>query len=199
MFCVACWQALVKIALSSCTDAMAISFFMRSSQEAAPRVAANFLEVLDALVFGACPSEGGLSRLPPALQHTASMPALLASTEEAGTKEEHLIGEGTPDGGKAVRQAHVQAGKPTRAASGARDGGREHVWDGSARAGGRKEGSVEAGHEGQWEGQGGEAQRLAHSRSMSSVPDSSSSRDLDSPGADAAAAAALASDRKSGG
>jgi len=95
-------QFLVQIALSSCTDAMAISFFVRSAQEAAPRAARNLLEVLDALVFGTFYSNTNR------LEHTLSTPDL--SSADAGTlKEEHLPGEGDLQAGGGVRAPKVAA------------------------------------------------------------------------------------------
>ena len=81
-------QLLVQMALSSCTDAMAISFFIRSTQEAAPRTARSLLEVLDALVFGTpCPN-GNANRL----EHTHSTPDL-SMADGGGPREEQLLGE----------------------------------------------------------------------------------------------------------
>jgi len=98
----------VQISLSSCTDAMAISFFMRSAQEASPRVARNFLEVLDTLAFGTTSSSA-----PVTLRHTNSMP-VFTPADSAAAKEEHLLGEGTHEGGS---KADVHAVARPRSAS----------------------------------------------------------------------------------
>ena len=90
------WQALVRMALSSSTDAMAIAFFVRSVQEASARAAREWVHVLDSVVFGAAPN-------PPALMHSASLP-ILGPSDSRATPEEHLLGEhSTPDGAKGQR------------------------------------------------------------------------------------------------
>ncbi len=86
----------MKMALTSCTDAMAIAFFVRSVQEASVRAAREWVHVLDSVVFGTTSS-------PPALMHCASLPSFSPSERRAAS-EEHLLGEHcTPDAVKCLR------------------------------------------------------------------------------------------------
>jgi len=89
------------MALSSCTDAMAIAFFVRSVQEASVRAAREWVHVLDSVVFGTNPT-------PSALLHCASLPAL-GPSDRRGASEEHLLGEHcTPDAVKGQRASQPE-------------------------------------------------------------------------------------------